>query len=58
MFYCDSSTIAYGCVLYLTDENSSKLLFGKAKVAPLKSKSLPQLELTAVWLGVVKLGCP
>ena len=50
--FCDSSTIAYGCVLYLTDENSSNLLYGKAKVAPLKSKSLPQLELTAVWLGV------
>ena len=49
--FCDSSQIAYGCVLYLTTNSSSTLLFAKAKVAPIKTKTLPQLELTAVWLG-------
>ena len=50
--FCDSSEKAYGCAIYLVCYNSSNLLMAKARVAPLKTKTLPQLELTALWLGV------
>ena len=49
--FCDSSTSAYGCAVYLDGPESTNLLMSKAKVAPLKTKTLPQLELTSVWLG-------
>ena len=49
--FCDSSTKAYGCVAYLVGEEGSNLVITKAKVAPLKTKTLPQLELTSIWLG-------
>ena len=49
--FCDSSTKAYGCVAYLVGEEGSNFVITKAKVAPLKTKTLPQLELTSIWLG-------
>ena len=49
--FCDSSTKAYGCAAYLVGNGESNLIMAKAKVAPLKTKTLPQLELTAIWLG-------
>ena len=49
--FCGSSTKAYGCVAYLVGEDGSNLVITKAKVAPLKTKTLPQLELTSIWLG-------
>ena len=49
--FCDSSTKAYGCAAYLVGNTESNLVMAKAKVAPLKTKTLPQLELTSIWLG-------
>ena len=49
--FCDSSLDAYGVVAYVVDSTGSKLLLSKSRVTPLKSKTLPQLELTSLWLG-------
>ena len=51
VIFCDASTSAYGVAAYTVTEHHSRLLMSKAKVAPLKSRSLPQLELTALQLG-------
>ena len=51
--FCDASSKAYGAVAYVTDGlDIPSLLTSKAKVAPVKAKTLPQLELTAVYVGV------
>ena len=49
--FCDASILAYGAVAYLTTNEGSKLIFAKARVAPIKPLTLPQLELTALNLG-------
>ena len=49
--FCDASTKAYGAVAYMTDMAESHLLMSKVKVAPLQSRTLPQLEITAVQVG-------
>lgn len=49
--FCDASKGAYGFAAYATQSVSS-LVFSKAKVAPLKSKTVPRLELLAVFLAV------
>ena len=51
----DASKTAYGAACYLVSENESKLVLAKAKLAPIKQRTLPQLELIAVDLGI-KLG--
>ena len=51
IIFCDASTSAYSVVSYVVTEHHSRLLMSKVKVAPLKSHSLPQLELTALQLG-------
>ena len=51
--FCDASSKAYGAVVYVTDGvQTPMLVMSKAKVAPVKSKTLPQLELTALYVGV------
>ncbi|XP_066596616.1 uncharacterized protein [Prorops nasuta] len=57
--FCDASELAYGAVAYerLTDENghlSVHLVMSKTKVAPIKTTSIPRLELVAAAL-LVKL---
>ena len=49
--FCDASTSAYGVAAYIIAEQHSQLLMAKTRVAPLKSRTLPQLELTALQLG-------
>ena len=52
--FCDASQKAYGAVAYVTDgAQKPQLLMSKAKVAPVKTKTLPQLELTALYVGVM-----
>ena len=42
---------AYGAVAYLVSEGQSQIVMSKAKVTPLSSTTLPQLELTAMFVG-------
>ena len=50
----DASQKAYGAVAYVTDGvQKPQLLMSKAKVAPVKIKMLPQLELTALYVRVM-----
>lgn len=52
--FADASMRAYGCCIYVRNEISgqlfSRLLTAKSKVAPIKTKSLPRLELCAAHL--------
>ena len=50
--FCDASKGAYGFSVYSVQNSKSHLLFSKAKVAPMKPKSLPTLELLAVFLAI------
>ncbi|XP_064107500.1 uncharacterized protein LOC135216265 [Macrobrachium nipponense] len=51
--FCDASEKAYGAAAYLMDQHAgANLVFSKARVAPLKKKSIPQLELTANYSAV------
>ena len=53
--FCDASTKAYGCVIYLRtvrrDSTSVCLVVSKNRVAPLKRLTLPRLELMSNLLG-------
>lgn len=53
--FCDSSEIAFGACLYIVTVNAnkerfSKLLCAKSRIAPLKTLSLPRLELCGALL--------
>ena len=43
---------AYGFVSYVLQGNKSNLLFSKFKLAPMPSKTLPSLELLAIYLAL------
>ena len=43
--FCDASKLSYGFVAYSVQGGLSNFLFAKSKVAPIKTRSLPQLEL-------------
>ena len=53
--FCDASQIAYGTVAYLrkidSGRASSDIIFSKTRVAPLKTVTIPRLELLATLLG-------
>ena len=60
--FADASERGYGAVAsvryqWVTGEYESRLLLAKARVAPLKSVTIPRLELTAVLLAVKLLRC-
>lgn len=55
--FCDASEVGYGAVSYLRLMNSNgevsvSFVFGKARVAPLKSTTIPRMELAAAVLAV------
>ena len=54
--FCDASEIGYGAVAYARYETENSivcsLLYGKARVAPLKTVTIPRLELSAAVLGI------
>ena len=49
--FVDASMAAYGAVAYITSGGSSSLILARARVAPIKKLTLPQLELMAATLG-------
>ena len=49
--FCDASSYAYGAVAYITTGLHSNLLTSKSRVTPVNTRSLPQLELTALQVG-------
>lgn len=50
--FCDASKRASGSVAYIVQNGRSALVFAKAKVSPLKSKTLPNLELHVLFLAI------
>ena len=49
--FCDAAKSAYGYAAYVVQDGQSHLIFSKVKVAPLKTKTLPTLELLSVFLA-------
>ncbi|XP_055589536.1 uncharacterized protein LOC129741775 [Uranotaenia lowii] len=54
--FSDASEVAYGCCLYIRSENSKgkvkiSLLSSRSRVAPLRKKSIPRLELCGALLS-------
>ena len=43
---------AYGAVAYISDGTHSSFVMAKARIAPLKDHTLPQLELLAALTGL------
>ncbi|KAG1713941.1 hypothetical protein GQR58_002015 [Nymphon striatum] len=52
MIFCDASKEAFGFVMYAVQNNNSNFLFSKIKISPLKTKTLPTLELLSVYLAL------
>ena len=53
--FCDASPNAYGFVVYGVQNWMSQFIFAKTKVAPMKSKTLPTLELLSAYLAIITL---
>ena len=53
--FCDASKRAYGVAVYAVQDGVSQFVFSKPKVAPLKARTLPQLELLGAQLGLETL---
>ena len=49
--FVDASAKAYGACAYLTSDDESCLMMARNRVAPLKSQTIPRLELMAAVLG-------
>ena len=49
--FCDASQHAYGACAYIVTSKFSHLLTSKGRVTPVKNRSLPELELTALQVG-------
>ena len=47
--FCDASKEAYGFAAYYVQDKKSALIFDKARVAPANDRTLPTLELMAVF---------
>ncbi len=50
--FVDSSLKAYAAVAYVVNSKQTSLLFAKTRVAPIKQRTIPELELMAMTLGV------
>ena len=56
--FCDASAVAYACAVYLNQcdgTRSSHLVFSKARLEPVKTMTIPRLELMAVLIGTRSL---
>ena len=52
LIFTDASKLAYGFVIYTVQGSRSNLFFSKYKLAPKPDKSLPSLELLAIYLAL------
>ena len=50
--FCDASTKAYGAVVYLCKNHQISLVMSKSRVAPVKTLTLPKLELMAAVMAI------
>lgn len=54
--FCDASLKAYGAVAYLVSKDKSKfvshLVTSRVRVSPLQPRTIPQMELTAIQIGM------
>ena len=50
--FSDASTKAYGATAYFSSNKGSRLVMAKGKVAPIKTLTVPKLELTALVMAV------
>ena len=50
--FSDASDRAYGAVAYLKSPNSVNFVIAKCKIAPMKPRTLPQLELAGILVAV------
>ena len=50
--FCDASSKGYGAAAYVVSQNQSNLFTSKARVNPVPPRTLPQMELTALQVGV------
>ena len=50
-FFCDARPQTHGAVAYITKGKQSTLLMSKARVAPLKQLTMPNLKLMAAVIG-------
>ena len=50
--FCDASRESYGFVAYVVQNETTNFLIAKNKVSPIKSKSLPTLELLSVHTAI------
>ena len=53
VIFTDASSKAYGAAAYVVSKNFSQLLTSKARVCPLKGRTLPQLEITGIQVGAL-----
>ena len=49
--FCDASQSSYGAVAYFAEGEKINFVMAKSRLAPIKSPTLPQLELTAINIG-------
>ena len=50
--FCDALAYAFGAVAYSVREGLSQLITSEARVTSVKTRTLPELELTAIQIGV------
>ncbi|XP_074641191.1 uncharacterized protein LOC141898937 [Tubulanus polymorphus] len=55
--FFDSSTLAYGAVVYLVCKDESSLVIAKARVAPVKEITVPKLELGRIDRRTIGKSC-
>ena len=53
--FCDASKSSFGFVVYAVQNGNSRFLFSKLKIAPLVDRTLPTLELLAIYLALKHL---
>ncbi|MCP9262279.1 Pao retrotransposon peptidase family protein [Dirofilaria immitis] len=51
--FTDASTKAYAVAIYVKQSSTTSLIFAKSRVSPIKTMTIPKLELLAILIGVI-----